>query len=70
MTPRRVRTASRAIAAADAVMVSWGMLAPFFAPGELIPGNEHYTGCSWPALMHTSPATGHFILVTSTWLVR
>lgn len=32
-------------------------------PGQLIPGYEHYTGHSWPALMHTSPATAHFILV-------
>lgn len=32
-------------------------------PGQLIPGYEHCTGHSWPALMHTSSATGHFILV-------
>lgn len=32
-------------------------------PGQLIPGYEHYTVQSWPALMHTSPATGHFLLV-------
>jgi hypothetical protein len=62
MTPRRVRTASRVIAAADAAIVAWGMLALFF-PGQLIPGYEHYAGHSWTALMHTSPATGHFILV-------
>jgi hypothetical protein len=42
--------------------VSWGCLR-VSSPGQLIPGYEHYTGHSWPALMHTSPATGHFILV-------
>jgi len=61
MTPRQVRTASRVIAAADAAIVALGVLALLF-PGQLIPGYEHYTGYSWPALMHTSPATGHFIL--------
>jgi len=35
----------------------------FLPPGQLIPGDEHYTGRSWPALMHASPATGHFIHV-------
>lgn len=39
-----------------------GVLALLF-PGQLIPGYEHYTGHIWPALMHTSPATGQFILV-------
>jgi len=61
MTPRQVRAASRVIAAADAAIVALGVLALLF-PGQLIPGYEHYTGYSWPALMHTSPATGHFIL--------
>jgi hypothetical protein len=62
MTPRRVRTASWVIAAADAAILAWGVLALFF-PGQLTAGYEHYTGHSWSALMHTSPATGHFNLV-------
>ena len=62
MTPRRVRIASRVIAAADAAILAWGVLA-LFSPGQLIPGYEHYTGQSWPALMHTSPASGGFILL-------
>ncbi len=62
MTPRRLRAASRVIAATDAAIVAWGVLALLF-PGQLIPGYEHYTGHRWPALMHISPATGHFILV-------
>jgi hypothetical protein len=38
------------------------VLVPLF-PGQLIPGYEHYASHRWPALMHTSSATGHFILV-------
>jgi hypothetical protein len=62
MTPRRVRIASWVIAAADAGILAWGALA-LLAPGQLIPGYEHYTSQSWSALMHTSPATGDYILV-------
>jgi hypothetical protein len=33
------------IAAADAAILAWGVLA-LFSPGQLIPGYEHYTAQS------------------------
>jgi hypothetical protein len=62
MTPRRLRIASGVIVVADTGILAWGALA-LFSPDQLIPGYEHYTSQGWSALMHTSPATGDFILV-------
>jgi hypothetical protein len=62
MTPRRVRIASWVIAVADGGILAWGALA-LLSPDQLIPGYEHFSRQNWTALMHTSPATGDFILV-------
>ena len=39
MTPRRVRIASRVIAAADAAILAWGVLA-LFSPGSSSPATS------------------------------